>query len=273
MDIKTLKIGITQKTFKNIWLCKKPGVKDIDLSFASGTTTLIMGTSGAGKSTLIKCLLRRCRYEGKATYFNGSSESTTYKHSIAYIPQHPALNNQQTVYSAIYYACRFSYLSASKKDIEKVVKHYIAEMGLQKFQNSSIGSLSGGQRQRVSIAKELVRGKEIIIADEIDTGLDCGLSRSLIRKLQEVTRKENKITIIISHNVSNMDLYDDVAVIVKDSAGWGRVAFSGEIKNLKRFFGVNEYYNILHKLNSEEEHGQGQADFFIKKFAQSEKEK
>lgn len=263
MGDKWLGIRIAKKTFKNKWLQEKEGLLNMNLTFESGKTTLIMGTSGAGKSTLIKCLLCRCRYQGSAEFYDGSYKSTSYKKRIAYIPQHPALNDRQTVYETIYWACRFSHIRAKKKDIEKKVKKYIDDVGLRNVQNNIIGTLSGGQRQRVSIAKELVREKEILIADEIDTGLDCGLSHSLINQLKTVTQKENKITIIISHNLSNMDLYDNVAVIVKDSKKWGRVAFMGKIGRLRGFFGVKEYYNILHKLNSKEEHGAGEADFYV----------
>lgn len=92
------------------------------------------------------------------------------------------------------------------------------------------------------------------------------MSRSLINQLKKVTQKEDKITIIISHNLSNMDLYDNAAVIVKDSGKWGRVAFLGSVYQLRSFFGITEYHNILHKLNSKEEHGTGEADFYVDKW-------
>lgn len=46
--------------------------------------------------------------------------------------------------------------------------------------------------QRVAIAKELIRDKEILIADEIDTGLDCGVARSLCNMLNQIAHKEKR---------------------------------------------------------------------------------
>ena len=136
-------------------------------------------------------------------------------------------------------------------------------MGLSAVKDHPVGKLSGGQKQRVSIAKELVRGKEILIADEIDTGLDCGVSRSLIEMLAKVTREENKTTIIISHNLSNMHLYDRAVVLAKDSKGCGRVMFSGKVSALKSHFDVNDYVDILKRLNAKDEGGKGEADHFL----------
>lgn len=125
MGGKWLSIVIDKKIFKNKWLQEKPGLLDMSLKFASGETTLIMGTSGAGKSTLIKCLLGRCRYQGHAEFYDGHARSSSYKKRIAYIPQHPALNERQTVYETIYWACRFSHIRSKKEDIKKGQKiHY-----------------------------------------------------------------------------------------------------------------------------------------------------
>ena len=119
----------------------------------------------------------------------------------------------------------------------------------------------------MSIAKELIRGKNIIIADEIDTGLDCGVSRDLVSKLCSITKREGKTTIIISHNIVNIELYDRVVVLVKSSSKCGGIAYAGKPANIKRFFEVNDYVDILTRVNATDEGGRGEADYFINKYA------
>ena len=233
------------------------GLKDIHLSFPSGETTLIIGTSGAGKSTLIKCLIQK-------TTYNGSSKGYR-KENIAYIPQHPALNTDETVYHSIFWSCRFSDLGRSDDIVHRMAEEAVKKVGLGYVERSKIKNISGGQIQRVSIAKELVRGKDIIIADEIDTGLDCGVARSLVQMLRRITKEEGKTTIIISHNIANIELYDNLVVLAKDLNNVGRVAFFGKPSQAKKHFDVKDYVDILMKINPKEEGGLGMADNYIMK--------
>ena len=53
---------------------------------------------------------------------------------------------------------------------------------------------------------------------------------------------------------------------MRDSNKTGRIAYSGRPQNLKSFFGVEDYVDILIKLNSPEESGEGLADEFIAKY-------
>jgi len=249
-----MKVDITEKKYQN-----HVALKNIHVLFPIGQTTLIIGTSGAGKSTLIKCMIGTTSYAGTITDYN--------REEIAYIPQHPALNTKETAHDAIYWSALFSRKYQGKQQIEKAVGQYIHSLGLQSVQDHEIRNLSGGQMQRVSIAKELIRKKSIIIADEIDTGLDCGVSRDLVSKLCNIGRRSSKTTIIISHNIVNISLYDRVVVLVKSSAGSGGIAYCGSSSNIRTYFGVRDYVDILTKLNAPDEGGRGEADLYIKKYA------
>ena len=236
---------------------KKLALQDIHIDFPRGKTTLIIGTSGAGKSTLIKCMIGTTSFDGTISDYK--------REEIAYIPQHPALNDRETAHDAIYWSALFSRLY-SRNEINMVVSQYLQALGLQSVKDNEICRLSGGQMQRVSIAKELIRGKSIIIADEIDTGLDCGVSRDLVSKLCSITKSENKTTIIISHNIVNIEMYDQVVVLVKSSSKYGGIAYAGKPCNIKNFFEVNDYVDILTRVNATDEGGRGEADYFIRKF-------
>lgn len=238
---------------------KRVALRDIHLRFPAGYTSLIIGTSGAGKSTLIKCMIGATSFEGEISDYN--------REDIAYIPQHPALNVQETANDAIFWSARFSRLYQSREVLDRAVSQHVLEMGLQSVRNNQIKRLSGGQMQRVSIAKELIRGKKIIIADEIDTGLDCGVSRDLVNKLCNITHQTGKTTIIISHNIVNIELYDQVIVLAKGSDGTGGIAYAGSPAYIRNFFGVSSYVDILTRVNAKDEGGLGQASYFIREFA------
>lgn len=257
-----MRVDITKKQYP-----KRIGLQDIHVTFPRGCTSLIIGTSGAGKSTLIKCMIGATSFEGEITDYN--------REDIAYIPQHPALNKLETARNAVYWSALFSRLYHGRAEIDRVVEQHLTDMGLQSVKDSEIQRLSGGQMQRVSIAKELIRGKNIIIADEIDTGLDCGVSRDLVKKLCNITRQRNKTTIIISHNIVNIELYDRVIVLAKETPvkgrktmdAPGRIAYAGSPAGIREFFGVKDYVDILTKINARDEGGEGLANDYIDKFA------
>lgn len=252
-------VRIDEKTYDG----KHQVLKDIEVNFPKGQTTLIIGTSGAGKSTLIKCLVQKTSFDGEIS--EGSLNQKQLISKIAYIPQHPALNRMETVEQSVYWTARLDSLTASSAALAEKAESCIEAVGIGHVRKNKISTLSGGQMQRVAIAKELIRNKDIIIADEIDTGLDCGVARSLCLMLRNIAHYDNKTVIVISHNLTNIDLYDRVVVLVKDSAGTGRIAYQGSPGNLKSYFGVNDYVDILMKLNSQAEGGQGKADYYINK--------
>lgn len=252
-----MRIDIEEKMYGHVL-----SLKDIHITFPEGQTTLIIGTSGAGKSTLIKCLIDETEYRGQITDCDSSS--------ISYIPQFPALNRFATAYGTIYWSARFEDIFAPNSSIIAAAEEVVQEVGLSSVKNKRIKNLSGGQKQRISIAKELIRNKSIIIADEIDTGLDCGVARSLIQTLSEVTHNKNKTTIVISHNLSNIEMYDNVVVLVKDSYKVGRVVFMGKPHDMKAYFGVQDYVDVLTMLNSKDEGGDGLADQYVLKFTYKE---
>lgn len=60
-------------------------------------------------------------------------------------------------------------------------------------------------------------------------------------------------------------MYDNVVVLVKDSDKVGRIAYTGTPSRMKTYFGVKEYVDILTKLNSKDEGGEGKADDYIER--------
>lgn len=249
-----MRIHVPQKSYGNSII-----IRNVDIQLHRGMSTLIIGTSGAGKSTLIGCIIK----EGYRYVTFEPNEFHSQMPKIAYIQQHPALNKDLTVRETIYYARRFEYLFESKEKVNQEVDKYIDMLGLRARQDNKVRKLSGGQQQRVAIAKELIRDCEILIADEIDTGLDVGVARSLAETLADITRQQKIITLVISHNVINIPLYDKIVVLAKDNDNIGGVAYNRPPEHILDFFKVRDYFSILTQVNLKEEGGNGQGDYFI----------
>lgn len=159
----------------------------------------IMGPSGCGKTTLLDTLAGRLGggavWDGEIRV-NGHKSKLSYGRS-AYVTQDEVLLGTLSVRETIMFAAQLR-LPPTMTHEEKVeaVNRTIAEMGLEKNQNTAIGNwhirgVSGGQRRRVSIACELVLEPSLLFLDEPTSGLDSASAYYVmdsVRRLCEACR-------------------------------------------------------------------------------------
>ncbi|HEP1238338.1 TPA: ABC transporter ATP-binding protein, partial [Mannheimia haemolytica] len=153
-------------------------LKNINLSIERGDFVAIIGASGSGKSTLmniIGCLDTAssgiCRIDGKETQTMSADElSDLRQRKLGFIFQRynllSALNANENVALPAIYAGMDS--SSRKKRADTL----LTKLGLSDKTQHKPNELSGGQQQRVSIARALMNGGEIILADEPTGALD-----------------------------------------------------------------------------------------------------
>jgi ABC-type multidrug transport system ATPase subunit len=92
---------------------------------------------------------------------------------------------------------------------EDHISSLIDEMDVASFQHQAFGSLSSGQKQRVKLAVALVQQPEILILDEPGTNLD-EKGFSLIEKLVNDSKSQNRFMVIASNNKLELDLCDQI---------------------------------------------------------------
>ncbi|ELQ9311591.1 ATP-binding cassette domain-containing protein [Serratia marcescens] len=153
-------------------------LKDIDLTIAAGELVAIIGASGSGKSTLMNimgCLDVPDRGDyyisgQNAAHLSPDELARLRREHIGFIfqryhlmPDLSALGNVEI--PAIY-------ANARRDQRRQRAAQLLARLGLEGREDHKPGQLSGGQQQRVSIARSLINGGEIILADEPTGALD-----------------------------------------------------------------------------------------------------
>ena len=96
--------------------------------------------------------------------------------------------------------------TTSPEDTEKEsIKNALSLTNSIKLENKSIGTLSGGEKQRVFLAQALVNKPNLLLLDEFTSNLDKTSEVECMTLVKEITKKENIITLCITHELSLLD--------------------------------------------------------------------
>ena len=251
---------------------KKTLLRDIHMYIQPGHMVLLLGGSGAGKTTFVNAVNG---YEpaNAEILINGKDMYRNYKSmlfNIGFVPQADLMRGSDTVHNTLMDAAVMRLPSSfSKADQEKRVEDVMGIFGLLPVRESLVSKLSGGQRKRLSIAMEFLPNPALFILDEPDSGLDGVMARELFQQLRMIA-DHGKIIIVITHTPDRViDLFDDVIVLAKDTERTGRLAWFGPVEEARHFFGREKMEDIVKCVNREEEGGEGRADEFVQKYAES----
>ena len=263
-----LKINIRERTVRK-GLRKRTLLKDIRLEVDPGDFVLILGGSGAGKSTFIKSVMGYDRADGTIRYgdLDVYKDYEKVKYEIGYVPQQNLIRLNDTVYDTLYAEARMKMPgNSTREEYRQQVEWAMSLLGLQAERGNLCASISGGQLKRLSIAIELVGDPGIFFLDEPDSGLDGTMSRLLMENLSEIAAL-GKMVMIITHGPNRAaDLFTRVLVLGKTADNVGRLLFYGSVKEALAFFEVDSLEQIVKRINSKAEGGEGLADHFLDKF-------
>jgi len=188
-------------------------LKDVSMNIPANEITAFIGPSGCGKSTFLKSLNRMndlvegCRIfgslqlDGEDIY--GDIDVNHLRKRVGMVFQNPN-PFPMSVYDNIAYVIRT--LGISSSDIRTRVTGALKVVGLLDKAKAKPTELSGGEQQRVSIARALVNGPPLLIADEPTGNLDPKNSLEVMQILEQINQRG--ITVIVStHDYTLVDRF------------------------------------------------------------------
>ncbi|CAL4866381.1 Macrolide export ATP-binding/permease protein MacB [Asticcacaulis sp. MM231] len=212
-------------------------LQDIDLTIAPGEMLAIVGQSGSGKSTLMNilgCLDRPTSgvyaVGGRATADLGPNDLAELRREhFGFIFQRYHLLNDLTALGNVEVPAIYSGTPPEARKVR--AGELLARLGLKDRTGHRPGQLSGGQQQRVSIARALMNGGEIVLADEPTGALDTASGEEVMRILKGL-HKQGHTVIIVTHDMEVAEHCERVIEIrdgriINDRKGAGH----GEIEN------------------------------------------
>ncbi|MDN6900422.1 ABC transporter ATP-binding protein [Oenococcus sicerae] len=182
-------------------------IEDVDLTFAKGSFTAIVGESGGGKTTLLRMIsglekVTEGSIEEHGQIVHGLNETTRIMF------QNGRLLPWKTVLENV--------MLGSEKSETKQTLELLNAVGLKQLAQAHPVSLSGGEQQRVALARALISGPELLLLDEPLGALDA-LTRINMQKLIEKIWQEYHFTaILVTHDVEEAVRLADHVVVVSN---------------------------------------------------------
>ncbi|MBD0306102.1 MAG: cell division ATP-binding protein FtsE [Nitrospiraceae bacterium] len=183
---------------------RRPALIDVTLEINKGEFVLLMGPSGAGKTTLLKLLFcSELPDEGQIIVHNRNvarlkpSEVPYLRRTMGFVFQDFRLLPKKNVFENV--AMPLLVQGASRFDTRRKVMEALKAVGVEHRKESRPATLSAGEQQRVCIARAIVNGPVILLADEPTGNMDPELSQEII-ELFKVINARGTTVMIATHN-------------------------------------------------------------------------
>ncbi len=221
-------------------------VDHVSIKIPKGHFMAIVGPSGCGKTTLMKTIAGLNPESDGALIWDGrnlSEEGDFSPSEIGYVPQFSIAYDPLTVDESVEAATRLRVKSRNTEELDHRIDRVLDETGLGPISDRLVKVLSGGQKRRLGLAMELVSDPKILLCDEVTSGLDPRSEREIVRLLHDLSRKDGRIVLSVTHSLAHLELYDSILVLHE-----GKVAFHGPPEQLNHYFSVTDTEEVYPRL-------------------------
>lgn len=209
----------------------------ISLVVEKGDFVCVMGKSGSGKTTLLNVISGLQRPTSGTVSVAGTDisrmddkKASEFRNkTIGYVPQKHGLVPTLTVTENIMLP---ALLRKGRRSTRADAEDLMERLGIGSLGGSFPSELSGGEQRRVSIARSLINGPEVVLADEPTSDLDDGNSKTVMELLESINRQGTTV-VVVTHETDaaayGKKLYrmengrlSDISDRLKDLARYGR---------------------------------------------------
>lgn len=209
---------------------ERKALNEVSLTIPEGKFIAIAGHTGSGKSTLVQHFNGLIRPDEGSVLVDGidinkkGEENLSARHRVGMVFQYPESQLfDETVYDDIAFGPKN--LGIEGEALEQCIKKSmeLVQLDFDKYNGKSPFQLSGGQMRRVAIAGVLAMNPKYLVLDEPTAGLDPRSREAILKKFDELNKKNGTTIILISHNMEDIARLAD-EVIVMDG---GKVLATG----------------------------------------------
>ena len=200
---------------------------NINVTFETGKTNLIIGQSGSGKTVLMKNLVGLLQPTSGEVFYDdrdftrmSKKEKVLMRREMGMIFQSAALFDSLNVLENVMFPLdMFSTLNYRER--VKRAQECLDRVNLIEAQQKYPGEISGGMQKRVAIARAIVMNPKYLFCDEPNSGLDPKTSLVIDELLSGITKDYNMTTIINTHDMNSvMGIGENICFIYQGHKEW-----------------------------------------------------
>ena len=179
-------------------------INDANLNIAQSSFVAVVGPSGCGKTTLLRIIAGINAQTSGTITWNGRNLSIDdfTPSELGYVPQFSIAFEQLTISESIVTAIKLRSKVSSKEQIKITHDRIILQTGLNDISNRRVKVLSGGQKRRLSLALELVTDPELLLCDEVTSGLDPKSEREVVSLMHSLSKDSDRIVVNVTHSLN-----------------------------------------------------------------------
>lgn len=200
---------------------------NINVTFETGKTNLIIGQSGSGKTVLVKNLVGLLQptsgevlYDGRDFIRMSKKEKVQMRREMGMIFQSAALFDSLNVLENVMFPLDM-FSTMNYRERVKRAQECLDRVNLIEAQQKYPGEISGGMQKRVAIARAIVMNPKYLFCDEPNSGLDPKTSLVIDELLSGITKDYNMTTIINTHDMNSvMGIGEKIIYIYQGTKEW-----------------------------------------------------
>jgi lipoprotein-releasing system ATP-binding protein len=182
--------------------------ENLSFQVLKGEMLAIVGQSGAGKSTLLHILGALDHPSSGAVYCANSqvhaldqdAAAEFRNREVGYVWQFHYLLPEFTALENV--AMPLLVRGQARSEAERDAWGWLREVGLEARAHHRSGELSGGEQQRLALARALITGPQLLLADEPTGDLDVGTAEAVFALVARLHREHQLTSLIATHNLA-----------------------------------------------------------------------
>ncbi|UCG61843.1 MAG: ATP-binding cassette domain-containing protein [Candidatus Zixiibacteriota bacterium] len=222
-----LKLDRIRKEFNG-----KVAVDDLSLEVPRGVIYGIIGPNGAGKTTTIRMIMNITIPDSGSITLEGARVGKGFTNRVGYLPEERGLYKKMTLQEIMIYLAELKGMAASESS--KKLDYWLERIGLMEYKNKKVEELSKGMQQKLQFVTTILHDPDILILDEIFSGLDP-LNIELIKDIIMEMKRAEKTILFSTHVMEQAEKLCDHLCMISG----GKKVIDGTLTDVKSQFGKN----------------------------------
>jgi ABC-2 type transport system ATP-binding protein len=203
--------------------------RDIRLDIPRGSIYGFLGPNGAGKTTTIRIIMKIILADEGTITLGGQPLDGSMRDRIGYLPEERGLYRKMKCLDQLAYLAELK--GVPRGEAKSRADHWLKRMGLEEWRDRKIDSLSKGMQQKIQFAATFISEPDLVILDEVFSGLDP-LNIELLRDMILEERDKGTTILFSTHMLAEAEKICDAICLIEG----GEIILNGTMDQVRAEF-------------------------------------